>query len=97
MYVEPDAAMSGSCCVLVKVLCFVTRSFICIVSKDRGMCGRGLFVPLVWMGVGCVRLSVCNDVDVLEMVAHRGSYDGLFMISCAVGVVCICWCLCRMW
>ena len=90
MYAEPAAAMSGLCSLLVKVLCFVTKSLICIVSKDRGLCGRGLFVPLVWLGVECVRLSVCSGADVLDIVAHRGSYDRLFMISCAVGVVCMC-------
>ena len=75
---------------------FFRKSFTYIVSKDRGMCGWGLFVPLVWLGVECERLTVCSGADVLEMVAHRGSYVGLFKISCAVGVACMCWCLCRM-
>ena len=47
-------------------------------------------MPRVYMDVGYVRMSVCVNAGVLKMAALRGSYDGLFMILCVVGVVCMC-------
>ena len=52
------------------------------------MCG-GCFVPLACLDVGCVRMSVCIDAGVLKMAALEGSYDGLFIIFCVIGVVCM--------
>ena len=47
-------------------------------------------MPLVWLDVECVRLSVCIDAGVLKMAAHMGSYGGMFRVLCAVDVVCMC-------
>ena len=64
--------------------------FVYYVSKDRGMCGRGLFVLVVWLNVGCLRWGVCIDAGVLKMFVHRWSFDRLFRGRCVDGVVCVC-------
>ena len=89
MDVARDAVMSGLCCMGVKCLYFVTRIFVYYVSKCVGMRGRGLFVLVVWLNAGCVRLSVCIDAGVLKMAAHRGSYAGLRRGHCVYGVICV--------
>ena len=43
----------------------------------KGMCVGGV-VPLVRLGVGCVRVSLYIDACVLVMAAFRGSYNGVF-------------------
>ena len=60
------------------------------VSKCIGLCGRGLFVLVVWLSVGCVRLNVCIDAGVLRMAAHRGSYGGLRRGHWVDCVICVC-------
>ncbi len=66
------------------------KDFVYYVSKCIGMCGRGMFVLVVCLGVGCVRLSVCIDAGVLEIATHRGSYGGLRKSHCIDGVICVC-------
>jgi len=80
MYAAFDAALSGMCCLLFRVLCFVTKSFVYNISMDKGLCAGGVFVPLACLDVGCVRMSVCIYADVLKIAALKGSYDGLFRI-----------------
>ena len=90
MYAAPDAVMSGLRCMGVKFLYFATRIFGYCVSKDIGLCGRGLLVLVVWLNVGCFRWCVCIDAGVLKMSVYRWSYDRLFRGHCVDGVVCVC-------
>ena len=57
---------------------------------DKSLCVGGVFVPLACQDMGCVRMSVYIDADVLKMAALKGSYDGLFRVLCVIGVVCMC-------
>jgi hypothetical protein len=59
---------------------FLQKSFVYSISMDKDLCVAGVFVPLACLDMGCVRMSVCIDADVLKMAALKGSYDGLFMI-----------------
>ncbi len=62
----------------------------------KGMCVGG-GVPLVRLGVGCVRVSLYIDAGVLLVAALRGSYDGFFGMLYVVAVVLMCECLCHKW
>ena len=52
------------------------KFFFYYVSKDRGLCGRGLFVPFVWLSVGCVRWGVCMGACVLGFLYTSGLVMG---------------------
>ncbi len=49
----------------------VYKGFGNYISKDRGLCGRGLCVPFVWLDVGYVQF-VCIDGGGFLMAAQRG-------------------------
>ena len=68
-----DAAMSGRWHQVFRFLCLVTKLFGYSTSKDKGQCGRDLFMLFIWLGGVCFCLSVCFDASVVIMVAQRWS------------------------
>ena len=51
-------------------LYLVTKMFGYSTSKDRGLCGSGLCVALIWPGVVCLWLGVCSSAGVVVMAGY---------------------------
>ena len=61
-----DVGMSGRWCQVFSIMWLVTKVFGFLISKVRGLCGRGLCVLFIcwggmwlWLGVGCGVDAVC--------------------------------------
>jgi hypothetical protein len=72
MCVASDAAMSGRWHRAFRFLCLLTKFLDYSTSKDIGLCRRGLCVPFIWLGGGCLWLGVCFVAGVVIIVAQKG-------------------------
>jgi hypothetical protein len=68
-----DVAMSGRWHRFFVFLCLVTIFLDYSTSKDRGLCGRGMCVPFIWLGGVSMWLDVCFSAGVVVMVAQGGA------------------------